>query len=853
MGRLRGLIKPGSAMCLLSWIAVGTVHAEVLTFRQGVQGYAGAVDTFVQEVPSGAGADNGAVDPLGWDDSDPSGYDTYTLIRFEDIIGPGAVPPGAEITEATLYLTVFDPGDHGRVHRVLLPWVDSDSFNTFCGSGCEEGLEFAAQEHVAAGTLPGEIAVSVTASVQAWSDGAPNHGWIIRPQFGGGDGTDVYSSEHVVAPGRPRLEIRYGEGPPPITLQRGPYLQQAAPTAMTVKWRTGVPVPTAIFYGSDPALLEESFIDPEWVTDHVVEIGGLEPETLYYYAVGFEEVVLAGADPDHFFITSPPVGADRGMRIWVVGDSGNGELTPGAVREAMVNWVAGATPDLFLHLGDMAYESGTDDELTLNFFGMYPGVLINTPYWPTFGNHEGVSSDSPSATGPYYDAFELPRAGESGGLASGTEAYYSFDRGHIHFICMNSHDISRQPGSAMLTWLEQDLAQANQDWIIAYWHHPPYSLGSHNSNDAFDSKGQMPEMREHVVPILEAGGVDLVLSGHSHTYERSFLIKGAYGYGTAPHFATPSFDTLSAGGHILDDGDGAPDGDGSYVKFAGQVRHQGAVYVVAGHGGTETSQIGEHPVMAFTENDNGSCIIDIQEGVLTLTNIRQDGAVTDTFSLVKLACTSDADCADGVFCNGAEYCDAGGACRLAAGPCPGQACSDDLGLCVPLSCNDGECQAGENCVNCAADCPSAPGASCGNSVCEIADGEDCLNCPADCNGEQNGPPGTRFCCGGGAGQGPVGCADDRCTAADSQCADQPVFAYCCGDRLCQAGEDSTSCPIDCGPPGFCDDGVINASDLASLLGHWGPCPGCVEDLNQDGTIAADDLALLLGSWGPCRE
>ncbi len=78
-------------------------------------------------------------------------------------------------------------------------------------------------------------------------------------------------------------------------------------------------------------------------------------------------------------------------------------------------------------------------------------------------------------TGPYYDMFTLPAAGEAGGIASGTEAYYSFDYANIHFICLDSYDVDRSVDGAMLTWLEYDLVATTADWIIAFWHHPPYT------------------------------------------------------------------------------------------------------------------------------------------------------------------------------------------------------------------------------------------------------------------------------------------------------------------------------------------------------------------------------------------
>jgi hypothetical protein len=64
------------------------------------------------------------------------------------------------------------------------------------------------------------------------------------------------------------------------------------------------------------------------------------------------------------------------------------------VRDAMLRVIGPSSPQLFLHLGDMAYTSGTGTEFTSNFFGNYPSILRNTVVWPTFGNHEGISAGS---------------------------------------------------------------------------------------------------------------------------------------------------------------------------------------------------------------------------------------------------------------------------------------------------------------------------------------------------------------------------------------------------------------------------------------------------------------------------
>src|SRR6185436_107369 len=156
-------------------------------------------------------------------------------------------------------------------------------------------------------------------------------------------------------------------------------------------------------------------------------------------------------------------GSSPTFRAWVVGDSGNGSSAQLNVRNAMLSYTGASRPDLILHVGDIAYTSGSETEFTDFHFTMYQDIIRHTVQWPTLGNHEGASTTSgqPGASaGPYYDAFVLPTAGEAGGTSSGTEAYYSFNYGNTHFISLNSYQVSRSPSGAMATWLQADLAAA---------------------------------------------------------------------------------------------------------------------------------------------------------------------------------------------------------------------------------------------------------------------------------------------------------------------------------------------------------------------------------------------------------
>ncbi|MCZ6840365.1 MAG: DNRLRE domain-containing protein [Alphaproteobacteria bacterium] len=345
----------------------------------------------------------------------------------------------------------------------------------------------------------------------------------------------------------------------------------------------------------------------------------MAPDTRYYYSIGSDGGLLSGGDSGHFFATSPTPGTTKPTRVWIIGDSGTANANAAAVRDAYKYNTGSTVTDLWLMLGDNAYPDGTDSEFQAAVFDTYPELLRKIPLWPTLGNHDGHSADSASQAGPYYDIFTLPTNGEAGGLASGTEAYYSFDYGNIHFVNLESYDTDRSPGGAMMTWLTNDLAANDKEWVIAFWHHPPYTKGSHDS----DNESRLTDMRENALPILESYGVDLVLSGHSHSYERSHLLDGHYG----------TSDTLT-GAMILDIGGGRETGAGAYDKPVDGT-NAGAVYAVAGSSGKTSGGSLDHPAMFTSLNSLGSMILEINGNRLDAQFIDESGSVDDNFTIIK--------------------------------------------------------------------------------------------------------------------------------------------------------------------------------------------------------------------------
>lgn len=409
-----------------------------------------------------------------------------------------------------------------------------------------------------------------------------------------------------------------------VQIVRGPYLQSGFTDKVTVCFRTNDKAEPTVHYGLSRDSLNMSASANSSEKDHFITISGLRPYTKYYYEINLGDAILVDDADDFFFRTHPTEDTNVKVHGWVLGDCGTANDDQRAVRDAYYNYIGKRATDMMLFLGDNAYNIGTDKEYqTAIFENMYEERLKNTIAWSCIGNHDGYSANSKKQKGPYYDIFHFPKEGECGGLPSGTEAYYSFNYGNVHFISLDSHESDRSVGGAMYSWAENDLANTTAKWIIAFWHHPAYSMGSHNS----DKEKRLIEMRENFVPLMEKYGVDVIFSGHSHSYERSYMINGHHGI-------SDSFDkekhTVSNGS-----GDGREDGDGSYRKTS-ELEGKGMVYLTAGSSGKISGFENElHEAMFVSLNELGSCAFEIHGNRFDLKFIDSTGKVEDYFTLEK--------------------------------------------------------------------------------------------------------------------------------------------------------------------------------------------------------------------------
>jgi acid phosphatase type 7 len=310
------------------------------------------------------------------------------------------------------------------------------------------------------------------------------------------------------------------------TLRRTPYLQQVTATSALVVFTSApesevtidVTRPDGTLVTSLPAQRDESVaLEAAW--QGYVRLDGLGPSSTYCYT-------LRGLTERTGFRTAPAPESTDPVRFVAFGDSGTGSSGQYAVMEQIMT----VPFDLVLHTGDVAYESGRLSQIERTFFGVYGALSRSFAITPVSGNHDYATEGAK----PFRDVFMLPENGGPGG----NERWFSFDWGQVHFVGLDTERM----GSEQAAWLAEDLARSTKPWKIAYAHRPPFSSGHHGSSAAF---------RAYFHPILAKYGVQLVLNGHEHNYERikpqdgvTYVVTGGGGRGTRS-VGTSSFTAFS--------------------------------------------------------------------------------------------------------------------------------------------------------------------------------------------------------------------------------------------------------------------------------------------------------------------
>jgi hypothetical protein len=361
-------------------------------------------------------------------------------------------------------------------------------------------------------------------------------------------------------------------------LPRLPYLQSVGPTSALVAFRTGVSCTPFVRFGEGSDISRTATATVAgW--RHAVKLDGLQPGKTYSYVV---EACGSVTGVRQFQTATGP-----GTRVHF---TAMGDFGTGGTQQANVMKLLGQPSragEFLLTLGDNAYSSGTEAEFQSNMFKPMAALLRQVPLFPSPGNHEYVTNQGQ----PYLDNFYLPANNPEK-----SERYYSFDWGSVHFVSLDSNCViglassDRCTLAAQKSWLAQDLAATRQPWKVVFFHHPTWSSGEH---------GSQLKMRREFAPLFEQYGVDLVLTGHDHNYERSKPMKG----------------------------DGvAPSGT------------RGIPYLVVGSGGASLRSFpGSQPSWsAFRDNVNAGYLdVVVDGGTLAAKFITASGAVRDSLTLTK--------------------------------------------------------------------------------------------------------------------------------------------------------------------------------------------------------------------------
>jgi hypothetical protein len=361
----------------------------------------------------------------------------------------------------------------------------------------------------------------------------------------------------------------------PVRVYEGPLVQMATEDGVTLIWYMTRSADCAVtVVTGDGAREVPAESDGRRCR---VRIDGLQPDATYPYEIHAGDRALT--DRLEFRTSKPP--ATR-YSFLVFGDSGSGTRAQYALAERMVATLPAA--DFLLHTGDQVYGDGARRDYLARFFRPYRRLIARVNFWPCAGNHDVNGEGLAPAL---QEIFETPDNGPPG---LPEDLNYWFDYASCRVAVINSNADVATLRDKVAPWLATVMADPQPAWRFVSLHHPPHTAGKYEPDLA---------VLEHLVPVFEATGVDVVFSGHDHMYQRFHPLRG---------------------GAMVEPG-------------------AGVVYVVTGAGGRSlyTPRHEAPPELAVLVHDRFSFTqIVIAGAELTLRQIAADGTVLDDYTFAKL-------------------------------------------------------------------------------------------------------------------------------------------------------------------------------------------------------------------------
>jgi hypothetical protein len=299
----------------------------------------------------------------------------------------------------------------------------------------------------------------------------------------------------------------------------------------------------------DPALMDGSQY-------HQVRLTGLQPGTTYGY-----RLLHDGAASEVRPFTTAPTAPTR-FTFTAFGDQGATDAGAAVTRQVVL-----AKPAFNLVAGDLCYANDVGTTTPLDLLDLDPTVwdrwfaqsqasAAGVPWMPTLGNHDVEAGFGPLGYDGHLARLALPRNGFN-------DHVYSFRYGNVAFVSADANDISPEiphpySGGQQTNWLDQELGRLRADpmvdFLVVFFHHCAFStITAHGSDGG---------VRRQWTPLFDRHGVDLVINGHNHAYERTTPIRDG-----VPTVESPSGATIAS-------------------------KERGTTYICAGGGGRSPNDLG---------------------------------------------------------------------------------------------------------------------------------------------------------------------------------------------------------------------------------------------------------------------
>ncbi len=304
----------------------------------------------------------------------------------------------------------------------------------------------------------------------------------------------------------------------PAGLARFPYIGNLRRDRATIIWTTLDPGLGVVEYSSDLTYSRRVTANTREFSSsktglgfsyfqYEAELAGLRADADYFYRIVVGGQILDEGPRLHFRTAGG--GPFRFLAIGDTGQATNGQLN-------LVPLLMQENAAMVIHTGDVVYPIGAYDVYQDFYFTPYEDLLRRVPFFLSLGNHDYLTGNGEPYLSLHAHPTETVPPQDHG-------RYYSFDWGDVHFVALDSNaplNLGESGMSRMVQWLDNDLARSRQFFRVVYFHHPPFASGF-NEADPLSA-----QVRARIVPVLDRHEVELVLTGHEHSYQRTRPMRG---------------------------------------------------------------------------------------------------------------------------------------------------------------------------------------------------------------------------------------------------------------------------------------------------------------------------------------